>query len=630
MSSPLRSVLAQSLLASAALASPLAAYDNFKVAVYCRAYEVREMADPAWLEARWRELSAQVHVDKIYLETHRDLIIVDGKTLDAAKAFFAARGVQTAGGITYTIDESNRFETFSYANPEHRKKVQEIAEHTARHFDEVILDDFFFTSAKSEHDIVAKGTRGWTEFRLDLMARAAQELVVGPAKKVNPKVKVVIKYPNWYEHFQALGFNLEKEPAIFDGIYTGTETRDAVLSAQHLQPYHGYSIMRYFSAIAPGRNGGGWVDPFGARSYDRYAEQLWVTLFAKAAPEITLFDILNLHTPISPASRGAWQNQPSSFDYEKLLQPVKLADGSALQPVTVARAAGVAFEAVDRTIGAIGRPLALKSYKPWHSTGEDFLQSYLGTAGIPMEIVPAFPENEPIVLLTQQAAHDPEIVAKIERHVRAGNDVVITSGLVRALQDRGLHHLAEIEHTGRVALVKNFQAGRGGLIDGEKAILIPQIGYRTNDSWELVSAIDGDNGWPLLHDADYGKGHLYVLTIPENFADLYALPQPVLDAIRKVITAHLPVRLEAPGKVSLFVYDNDTFIVENFRDEPVDVRVALALDRTAIEDVLSGEVIATTERQITRRWNKPPLPEAQVAGFAVAPHSFRTFRVKGK
>ena len=35
-------------------------------------------------------------------------------------------------GITYTIDESNRFETFSYANPDHRKKVREIAEHTAR------------------------------------------------------------------------------------------------------------------------------------------------------------------------------------------------------------------------------------------------------------------------------------------------------------------------------------------------------------------------------------------------------------------------------------------------------------------------------------------------------------------
>ncbi|HVW58820.1 MAG TPA: hypothetical protein VHC48_02250, partial [Puia sp.] len=99
--------------------------------------------------------------------------------------------------------------------------------------------------------------------RLDLMAEAAQSLIAGPAKAVNPSVKVVVKYPNWYEHFQGLGFNLEKEPRIFDGIYTGTETRDAVLFAQHLQPYLGYNIFRYFENIAPGRNGGGWVDPGG-------------------------------------------------------------------------------------------------------------------------------------------------------------------------------------------------------------------------------------------------------------------------------------------------------------------------------------------------------------------------------
>jgi hypothetical protein len=605
----------------------LPAYENFKVAVYCRAYEVQEMADPAWLEARWTELSNQVHVDKIYLETHRDLLIVDDKTLEAAKAFFAARGVKTAGGITYTIDESNRFETFSYANPEHRKKVQEIIEHTARHFDEVILDDFFFTSTKSSFDVEAKGSRSWTEFRLDLMAKAAKELIVDPARKVNPRVKVVIKYPNWYEHFQALGFNLEKEPAIFDGIYTGTETRDAVVAAQHLQPYHGYSIMRYFSNIAPGRNGGGWVDTGAAFTYDRYAEQLWVTLFAKAAPEITLFDIRQMHYPLDRRYRGRWQDLPTSFDFEAVLQPVRSADGKTVEPTSYARVAGVAFEAVDRVLGQLGKPLGLKSYRPFHSTGEDFLQSFLGMAGIPMEITTEFPKDEAIVLLTAHAAHDPEIVAKLTQHLAAGHRVVITSGLLKLLQNRGLSHVAEIEHTGRVALTKTYVVNRK-LVEGEKPILIPQIGYRTNDSWELVSAVDGDNGWPLLHDADYLKGHLYVLTIPENFSDLSQLPAPVLDAIRAVITAHLPVQLEAPGKVSLFVYDNGTFIVENFRDDTVDAAAVLPLSRTALEDVSTGEALTLSERQRNPGWGKPSVPVNKAASFKVAPHSFRVFRAK--
>ncbi|HEU5079053.1 MAG TPA: hypothetical protein VFT72_07555 [Opitutaceae bacterium] len=613
------------VLLSSALSTQLFAYENFKVAVYCRAYEVKEMADPAWLEARYKELTQQVHVDKIYLEVHRDLLMVDDKTLDAAKAFWESHGIKTAGGITYTVDESNRFETFSYANPEHRKKVQEIAEHAAKHFDEVILDDFFFTSAKSEYDWKARGDKSWTEFRLKLMADAAEDLVVKPAKKVNPKVRVVIKYPNWYEHFQALGFNLEKEPSIFDGIYTGTETRDAVMSAQHLQPYHGYSIIRYFSNIAPGRNGGGWVDTGGSRYYDRYAEQLWVTLFAKA-PEITLFDIRQAHIPLDAKLRAPWQDQKTSFRYDDVMKPIALADGSRVKPTSYARVAGVAFEEVDKTLGAIGHPVGLKSYRPFHSTGEDFLQSYLGMVGLPMEIVTEFPTDESIVLLTAEAAFDKKIVDKIEEHVRTGHKVVITSGLLKALENRGIKQIAEIEDTGRVALVKTFQAN-WRLVEGDKAILIPQIGYRTNDSWELVSAIDGDNGWPLLHDADYVKGHLYVLTIPENFADLYNLPAPVLTAIRRVITANLPVQIDAPSKVSLFTYDNGVFTVENFRDEAVDVKAELPLSATQIEDVASGETVQTEERKEFRRFGKPAVPVGKTAAFKLAPHSFRAFRV---
>lgn len=123
------------------------AYKNFKVSVYVRAYEVDKMKDPQWLDSTWTVISQQLDVDKVYLETHRDLLLVDDATIENAKRFFHERGIETAGGITYTIDESNNFETFCYSNPEHRKKVQEIAEFTARHFDEFILDDFFFPAA---------------------------------------------------------------------------------------------------------------------------------------------------------------------------------------------------------------------------------------------------------------------------------------------------------------------------------------------------------------------------------------------------------------------------------------------------------------------------------------------------
>ncbi|MBQ2526487.1 MAG: hypothetical protein II542_06550, partial [Bacteroidales bacterium] len=237
-------------------------YKNFKVSSYIRAQDVMRMSDRKFLEDTWERVSSQVALDKIYIETHRDAMTVDEKVLEDVKSFFLGKGLEVGGGITYTISEPKDFETYSYARPEDRKEVQRIAEFTAAHFDDFILDDFFFIDIKNDDEIAAKGDKSWTEYRLELMTKAGKELVVDPAHKVNPKVKVIIKYPNWYDHFQGLGFNLEKEPLYFDGLWTGTETRDPG-SAQHLQNYLSYNIIRYFDNIAPGRNGGGWVDAGG-------------------------------------------------------------------------------------------------------------------------------------------------------------------------------------------------------------------------------------------------------------------------------------------------------------------------------------------------------------------------------
>ena len=571
-------------------AAPAAgSYRNFAVSLYARVYEVRQMGDLGWLEPRWNEISRQVKIDKVYLETHRDLVVADKETVTRVKKFFADRGVRVAGGITITVNEMNRFQTYCYSNPEQRKKLKEVVEHTAGLFDEIILDDFFFTNCKCDLCIRAKGTRSWTRFRLDLLDEAARELVIKPAKIVNPKVKLVIKYPNWYEHFQGLGFNLETEPKLFDGIYTGTETRDRS-GNQHLQEYLGYSIFRYFENIKPGGNGGGWVDTGGARFLDRYAEQLWLTLFAKA-PEITLFDFRQALRAIRPAERAPWQGQQTSFDYDRMMEPVLQPDGSSVKPTTFARAAGYTFEQVDGFLDKLGKPVGLKSYKPFHSTGEDFLHPYLGMIGIPIDLMPDFPAAAPMVLLTECAAYDPALVDKIRKQLVDGKSVVITSGLLRALQGKGIEDIAEVRCTDRKSIIKGFR-GRGTLAP-DLRILIPEIQYLTNDAWELVSAMtQNDLGYPLLLQAGYSKGSLYVLTIPDNFSDLYSFPAEILTQIRNVLLRDLFVRVESPGDVSLFAYDNDTFIVESFLPESVDVRVSLDPRFTKIQDLVTGQELS--------------------------------------
>jgi hypothetical protein len=602
-------------------------YTNFKIAVYARAYEVERMNDLDWLAPVWDEIARQVKVDKIYLETHRDLLVVEKETIEIARKFFEDQGVEVAGGITLTVNERNRFETFCYSNPEHRAKVREIVEYTAGLFDEVILDDFFFTNCKCELCIKQKGDRSWTDYRLELLDEAARELIIKPAKAVNPDVKIVIKYPNWYEHFQGLGFNLETEPPIFDGLYTGTETRDPVLSNQHLQQYHGYLIFRYFENIKPGSNGGGWVDTGGSRFLDRYAEQLWLTLFA-GAPEITLFDIRQMQRKLLETDRAPWQDEQTSFNYDEMIKPYHLRDGVTVTPTTIARAAGYTFENVDRFLGELGQPAGVKSYKPYHSTGEDFLQTYLGMAGIPMDIVPQFPAEDSIILLTESAKFDPDIVDKIKNQLMNGKDVMITSGLLRALQDKGIQDIAELRYTDRKALVKEFSVGWMGHYMSDTEIMIPQINYLTNDSWEIISGMDAGLGWPFLHMADYASGTLYVLTIPENFADIYNLPPEVLSEIRRILSRELFFRLEAPGKISLFLYDNQTAIVESFLDESTEVSIVTGRKFSMITDLVSGESIKAEKISVNMPWGASMETNEVRFSFSIKSHSYRVFRLE--
>ena len=602
------------------------AYESFKVSIYVRAYEVDKMKDIHWLDSTWNVISQQLEVDKIYLETHRDLLVVEDATLEQAKKFYHARGIAPAGGITYTINEANSFETFCYSNPEHRKMVQKIAEHTAKHFDEFILDDFFFTSCKSDIEIKAKGMQSWTDYRLKLMTEAGRDLVLKPAKKVNPQVKVIIKYPNWYDHFQGLGFNLEEGPQLFDGVWTGTETRDPA-GNQHLQNYLSYNIIRYFDNLRPGYNGGGWVDVGGLNmGMDRYAEQLHLTMLAKA-PEIILFAYHQLlDVKLSPKYRTPWQGMGTSFNYDEVTAPIRLEDGSLVEPTTMARIAGVVLKQTDKLIHKLGNPVGIKSYKPFHAAGDDFLQNYLGMIGLPMDMRPVFPEDQQVVLLTAQAAQDTEIMAKIKRQLQSGRDVVVTSSLLKAIPEK-LTEVAELRCTDLKALVNDF--GRYG--QSGRDLLIPQVQYYTNDAWEMVSAgrplTGGVSGYPILLRAPYATGNLYVLTIPDDMGNLYDFPANALNEIRRIMSKDIGVCLEAPSKVGLFVYDNKTLVVENFNDEPVEVRIVTGDKVMKLESLEDGTVLSPLPAGPVIQTRRPVTPKNSFR-LLLLPHSYKAFRYK--
>lgn len=569
-------------------------YQNFKVSTYIRAQDVARMEDDKFLQSTWEIVSSQVDLDKIYLETHRDAFTVPEKTLLKVKKFFLSKGLEVGGGITFTRSEPTDFETYSYAREEERQQVKQISEFTAKYFDDFILDDFFFIDLKNDDEIAAKGNKSWTEYRLKLMADAGRELVMKPAKAVNPKVKVIIKYPNWYDHFHGLGFNLEEEPTYFDGIWTGTETRDPG-SAQHLQNYLSYNIVRYFDNIAPGRNGGGWVDAGGIHmSMDRYAEQLHLTMLSKT-PEIILWNYMQLYeVKITPNMRAAWQSVGgNSFRHDEMVAPFTK-NGKTITPTTMARFANVTLHQTDKLIGLLGNPIGLVSYKPYHSSGEDFLQNYLGMIGLPMDMHPQWVNGRQQILLTQQAAKDPQIVEKIKHQLKNGGDVIITTGLLKAIKDQ-LADVCELYCGDLKAIVNDF----GWFGKSEREFIIPQVKYFTNDAWEVISAgrplNGGVSGYPILLRDTYSKGILFVLTIPDDFGNLYDYPAPALNVIRRAMSKDVGAYIEGPSKVALFPYDNKTLVVENFNDNAVNLRVVVNAKVNSLRNLLTGEQLKPAE-----------------------------------
>ena len=602
-------------------------YTNFDVAIYIPVGVVQSFENPQKLADDWARISRQLRVDKVYIEVQRDRQVADDKLLEQVKKFFLDHGVKVAGGMALSDGGvGGQFKSFCYTNPKDRDFVKNAAELAARHFDEVIQDDFFFSTTKNDSDIAAKGDKSWTQFRLELMDDVAKNLIVKPAKAVNPKVKMVVKFPNWYEHFQGLGYDLDKEPEIFDGIYTGTETRDPIITDQHLQQYESYQIMNFFEKIAPGRNGGGWVDTYSINYLDRYVEQLWDTLFAKAR-EVTLFEWSAMSHPIKPGDRASWGNLPTSFNLNELMKH----DANP----TMARVAGYALEQADSFLGKLGKPIGIASYKPFQSTGEDFLHNYMGMIGVPIDLHPEFPTNANMVLLTESAKFDPDIVVKIKGQLVAGKSVVITSGLLRALQGRGMEDIVELRYTDRKFLASGFfsgfGAGNGIALDqtGDLKILFPEIDFLTNDSWPIVRALADGGTYPILLMDRYAHGVIYIWVVPENFSDLYRLPVALTSAIKDQVMRDFPIRLDGPAQVALFAYDNNTFIVESYLPTATDVKVSVAGSFNRLKNLITGEKIAglTSSAGMERR-QQHDNPAHTSCTIHLLPHSYVTFAIE--
>ena len=355
---------------------------------------------------------------------------------------------------------------------------------------------------------------------------------------------------------------------------------------------------------------------------DRYAEQLHLTMLAKA-PEIILFAFNQLlDVKLSPKFNTPWQSPGTSFDYSKVTAPIKK-NGETVEPTTMARIADVVLKQTDKIVGKLGNPIGIKSYKPFHSNGDDFLQNYLGMIGLPMDIYPTFPEDQKVVLLTAQAAKDSIIVDKIKKQLQRGGDVVVTTGLLKSISDK-LSEISELRCNDLKALVNDF----GYYGKSERDLLIPQVLYYTNDAWEMVSAgrplVGGVSGFPILLRAPYSSGNMYVLTIPDDLGNLYDYPREALTEIRRILSKDSGIYLNAPSKVALFLYDNNTLVVENFNDEPVEVSIITKKGIDNMIDLEDDKILKPIPLNVP--FSRANVSPQQSFNLSLLPHSYKAYK----
>lgn len=359
---------------------------------------------------------------KIYLETFRHGYQAERAVLENACDRFREAGFAVGGCVTTTQvgkrSTGKKIWLACYTDPATQQQLQEIFEFTAEIFDVVMIDDFFSTDCECEEcnaarlaKMVTVGERRirvaadtWSAYRMQLMLEVSRDRVMAASKRRNPRVHMILKYPNWYEEFHERGYDVIRQTELFDQVWVGTETRDFNAPKWGgLVQYGGYFIMRWMEGIAGEKCGGAWNDTF-QTSTPNYIEQQRQAILG-GAKETFLFSFPQLQRETGPANLEAWRKElPEMME--------------------------VAREVAGRV------PHGIAAYKPPHSSpgGEPRIYDMVGMLGLPLVPCHQFPTTAPVAFFPAQAASDPEFVSKLEGFVKRGQTAIITSGLAARLE----------------------------------------------------------------------------------------------------------------------------------------------------------------------------------------------------
>ncbi|MCZ7637078.1 MAG: hypothetical protein M5U12_14195 [Verrucomicrobia bacterium] len=549
------------LLVTLVLAASLRAGESFTVSVYATAGDVLQHLATAEQRVRAAAVLAPLRVDRLFLEGRRGDEYVPPDLLREVRDDFHARGVRCAGGIA-TVPGS-RFGTrqdsaLSWLNWQSAKTQSDVAQffrENAPLFDELIVDDFYCTADTSAESEVARGSRSWGEYRRDLLVSLIEPMIVRPAKDAHPGVRLILKYPQWYDRFHLFGYDPARMSPPFDAIWVGTEVRNPQTRRMgFVQPTEGYMNFRWLQSVAGPKVMGAWFDHIEC-SAQHFIDQAYQSVLA-GARDLTLFRLGDL-----------MDGHPGDA-----LLAARLPDLQAL----AARVRGQT-------------PSGFAFYKPPGSESEEnlYLADYLGMIGLPVVPVSSYPTEARAVFLGVQAAADAEALRRAQGQVQRGGAVVVTPAFVRMVGSEAAQWAGvEVGPAAQPLVAETYRFG--ATLGTFASPLDVDGGVRVTESRARLEVIRGGRPVPLLTERTFEAGRVWVLNV-RTFSEadfresgewllapkprgLAELPEPFANELRAALLSPLGVAWEAPAGVGLYLFGGGRCLY-NFGEATARVRL---------------------------------------------------------
>ncbi len=474
-------------------------------------------------------------IRKVYLESYRHGRMADLDVLRKVRDHFQSVGLLVCGCITPTKLSERKSESWCpeivpcFSDPATHSRLQTIVEQTARVFDSIIFDDFFFHACSCPFCEAEKGKRSWAEYRNELMPRLASERIIQPARAINPRLHLILKYPNWYEAYDQNGYPLSAETALFDQVWIGTETRDPDSVEAGRRPQTAASWLQgWLNDLAGSKCGGAWYDPIDT-SPETFVEQARQSILGGARESLLhCYDYLATTTPGLAIHGKDLEIRNGLADAEAFRL-----EADALQQLA------------ERLAGMQPFGVVVPKAPGYDAPEEAYLPGFWSMTGIPV-VAAADLRHAPAVLLGRQAAGF-SLLPEYLKTIRSSDvTLLITESLLRWMRSRS-----------------------------DAAQILPEPLYRLNLDQPL----------PFFQRLTDRIG---VIHPPADAWQMLALAPQELEALRQFFQASLGLALRAPAKVSLHLFRSarqQWEILENFNDEAVDVSLVWQDERVPVRNL---------------------------------------------